>query len=145
MDAFDSKGIVLTVAAPDGNVNITWLAGQWGLSPPQNVLGSCWVDRRLNPAKEDNVIRIAILSAAAALAAACSMTPTVTKERMTLGDVDMTNMECRRDTPPDSNVPRTICATPQAWAAFDENRRRETDAILAEGRKHANVGAFNRN
>lgn len=93
------------------------------------------------------MIRFGLLgpAAIAALAAGCSMTPTVTKQTMALGDVDMSNLVCRRDTPPDSNVPRTICASPQAWAAFDENRRRETDDILAEGRKHANVGAFNRN
>lgn len=81
----------------------------------------------------------------AALVAGCSLTPSVKKQTMTLGEIDMSNLVCRRDTPPDSNVPRTICASPQSWAAFDENRRRETDDILAEGRKHANVGAFNRN
>lgn len=74
----------------------------------------------------------------------CSLTPTVTKQKMTLGEIDISGMECRKDTPPDSNIPRTICASPDAWAAFDENRRRETDDILAEGRQHANVGRFNR-
>lgn len=79
------------------------------------------------------------------LVSGCSLTPTVTKQTMTLGEVDMSNLVCRRDTPPDSNVPRTICASAESWAAFDSNRLRETDEILAEGRKHANVGAFNRN
>ena len=35
-------------------------------------------------------------------------------------------------------------ASPQAWAVFDEKRRRETEALLAEGRKYANVGRYNR-
>jgi hypothetical protein len=63
---------------------------------------------------------------------------------MTLGEADIQGMECRRDTPVDSNIPRTICASAKSWAAFDENRRRETNDILAEGRQNANVGAFNR-
>lgn len=94
---------------------------------------------------EKEMARVALLVSLTILVAGCSLTPTVTKQRMTLGEVDISGMECRRETPPDSNVPRTICASPAAWASFDERDRRETDAILAEGRKHANVGAFNRN
>lgn len=84
------------------------------------------------------------LSLAGVALSACSVVPTVTKERMTLGEADIGGMECRRDVPVDSNIPRTICASPTSWAAFDEKRRRETDGILAEGRQNANVGAFNR-
>jgi hypothetical protein len=84
------------------------------------------------------------ISLAAVALSACSMTPTVTKQRMTLGEANIEGMECRRDVPIDTNIPRTICASATAWAAFDENRRRETDSILAEGRQAANVGAFNR-
>ncbi len=84
------------------------------------------------------------MSAAAIALSACSVTPTVTKQRMTLGEANIDGMECRRDVPIDTNIPRTICASASSWAAFDEKRRRETDAILAEGRQNANVGAFNR-
>jgi hypothetical protein len=84
------------------------------------------------------------ISAGVIVLSACSVTPTVTKQRMTLGEANIEGMECRRDIPIDTNIPRTICASAASWAAFDENRRRETDAILAEGRQNANVGAFNR-
>lgn len=84
------------------------------------------------------------ISLAAIALSACSMTPTVTRERMTLGEANIEGMECRRDVPIDTNIPRTICASAASWAAFDEKRRRETDSILAEGRQNANVGAFNR-
>ena len=81
---------------------------------------------------------------AAITLAACSSVPTVTKERMTLGEANIDGMDCRREKAPDTNIPRTICASPQAWAVFDEKRRRETEALLAEGRKYANVGRYNR-
>ena len=89
--------------------------------------------------------RTALILTVAAVLVGCSATPIVTKQRMTLGEANIEGMECRKDAPPDSNIPRTICASSRAWAAFDENRQRETDAILAEGRRNANVGAFNRN
>jgi hypothetical protein len=81
---------------------------------------------------------------AAALLGACSATPLVTKERMTLGEANIDGLECRKDKPITTNIPRTICASPQAWAAFDERRRKETDELMAEGRKAPNVGGFNR-
>jgi hypothetical protein len=87
---------------------------------------------------------LAGLATVAAVLAACSSTPLVTKERMTLGEANIEGMECRKDRPPDTNIPRTICASPEAWAIFDERRRRETADLLAEGRKYANVGRFNR-
>lgn len=93
------------------------------------------------------MIRIALFSglgAGAFVLSACSTVPTVTSERMTLGEANIEGMECRRDTPPDSNIPRTICASPESWAAFDERRRRETEELFAEGRQNANVGRFNR-
>lgn len=78
--------------------------------------------------------------------AACSTVPTVTSEQttMTKAEIAAAGLVCRKDRPPDTNIPRTICASEEAWAAFDERRRRETDDLLAEGRKHANVGRFNR-
>lgn len=82
--------------------------------------------------------------ATAIVLAGCAATPLVTKERMTLGEANIEGMECRRDKPITTNIPRTICASPQAWAAFDERRRSETDDLLAEGRKAPNVGGFNR-
>ncbi len=87
---------------------------------------------------------LALAGIAATAMAACSTTPTVTKERMTLGEANIEGMECRKDKAPDTNIPRTICASPQAWAVFDEARRRETEELMAEGRKYANVGRYNR-
>jgi hypothetical protein len=75
---------------------------------------------------------------------ACTTTPSVTKQTMTLAEANIDGMECRRDTPPDTNIPRTICASPESWAVFDERRRRESEALLAKGREYSNVGRFNR-
>ena len=91
------------------------------------------------------MMRTILVLATIASVAGCTTVPTVTKQKMTLGEANISGMECRRERPIDSNLPRTICASPRAWAAFDEARSQETDDILAEGRKHANVGPFNRN
>ena len=88
-----------------------------------------------------------ILVAAAMLAlAACNTTPTVTRTNATLTPAQIAEMGliCRKDKPPDTNIPRTICASEESWAAFDERRRKETAELMAEGRKYANVGRFNR-
>ncbi len=93
------------------------------------------------------MLRIALLASivtATLVVSACSTTPLVTRERMTLGEANIEGMVCRKDKPPDTNIPRTICASPEAWAVFDERRQRETAALMAEGRKYANVGRFNR-
>lgn len=87
---------------------------------------------------------VAGLGATVFVLAACAVTPTVTKERMTLGEANIEGMECRKDRAPDTNIPRTICASPESWAVFDEKRRRESAALLAEARKYSNVGRFNR-
>jgi hypothetical protein len=82
----------------------------------------------------------------ATVLAACSTVPSVTSEQTTMTKAQMTaeGLICRKDKPPDTNIPRTICASEEAWAVFDEKRRRETEALLAEGRKNTNVGRFNR-
>lgn len=83
---------------------------------------------------------------AAMAVAACTAVPLVNRESttMTKAEISAEGLICRKDRPPDTNIPRTICASEQAWAAFDERRKRESDDILAEGRKNANVGRFNR-
>ena len=91
-----------------------------------------------------SLIKLSGFGVAAIVLTACSATPTVTKERMTLGEAGIEGMDCRREKAPDTNIPRTICASPEAWAVFDDKRRRETEALLAEGRKYANVGRYNR-
>ena len=78
------------------------------------------------------------------LVAGCSMTPAVTKERMTLGEANIEGMECRREAPIGSNKPKTICASPQAWAQFDKDARRESELAFEQARSRANVGGFNR-
>jgi hypothetical protein len=84
---------------------------------------------------------------AVALAAACSMTPTVTKQSttMTVGEIKEAGLECRRNVAIDTNIPRTICASANSWAAYEAKARAATDELLAEGRKLPNAGGFNRN
>lgn len=81
----------------------------------------------------------------AAALAACSTTPLVSREKMTLGEANIEGLECRHERAIDTNIPRTICATPQAWAKFDERRRQESADLMAEGKKYSNAGRYNRN
>lgn len=62
---------------------------------------------------------IGLVALGATMAAGCSMTPLVTKERMSLGEADITGMECRRIIPANSNIPKKMCAKPESWAKFD--------------------------
>jgi hypothetical protein len=84
-------------------------------------------------------MRIVLALAAFAAVAACSTTPTVTKERMTLGEANISGMECRRARPIDTNLPRTICANPSSWAAYDKQARTATDDLLSRGRELGNA------
>jgi len=92
------------------------------------------------------ILLLACATGAMALLSACSATPTVIRYNamMTPAEIKEAGLECRKDKPPDTNIPRSICASKESWAAFDERRRKETEDILAEGRKNANVGRFNR-
>jgi hypothetical protein len=91
------------------------------------------------------MMRTALIFAAACLAAsACSMTPTVTKSRMTLGEAHIEGMECRREAPIGSNAPRTVCASPESWAKYDKAQRQESEYAFQQARQRANVGSFNR-
>lgn len=78
------------------------------------------------------------------LSGCLSAKPLVTKQMMTLAEADISGLECRSDTPPDTNIPRTICATKESWATFDLRRRQETEALIAEAHKYSNVGRYNR-
>ncbi len=88
--------------------------------------------------------RVLILAGLAAAVSACSTTPTVTKQRMTLGEANIEGMECRVERPIGSVVPRTVCASPQAWANFDKAAAYETSLARQAAREVNNVGAFNR-
>lgn len=72
--------------------------------------------------------RTFLMLTAAALVTGCSMTPIVTKQRMTLGEANIEGMECRWQTPPGSSIPKNYCAKPEYWARFD---KRETDKSQA--------------
>jgi hypothetical protein len=83
------------------------------------------------------MVRISVAALAAALAAGCSITPTVTKVEttMTPREIRESGLECRRLVPIDTNVPRTICASPAAWEDYGEKTRMATDDFLAKGRE----------
>ena len=88
-------------------------------------------------------MRITLALAAIAAVSACA-TPDVTKQRMTLGEANISGMECRRETPIGTNMPRTVCASPEAWAKFDEAARYENFLAEQKARSGTNAGAFNR-
>jgi hypothetical protein len=97
-----------------------------------------------SPARERYMIRICLAAIAVALTAGCSTTPSVTKQRMTLGEANIEGMECRREKPIGTNRPRTVCASPEAWAAFDAQAAYESDLAFQKARSGANSGPFNR-
>jgi len=74
----------------------------------------------------------------------CATSPTVSKERMTLGEARIEGMECRRTAPIGSLFKRTVCASPEAWAQFDAERRSETDLLFDKARSMQNVDKFGR-
>ena len=90
------------------------------------------------------MIRTALVLAAACLgASACSMTPLVTKSRMTLGEANIKDMECRRETPIGTAQPRTVCASKEDWAAYDKKARYASEDLFQEVRTRNTVTRFN--
>ena len=75
---------------------------------------------------------------------ACTLTPSVTRTKATLGEVDMTGLDCRTDRPIDSNLPRTICASAQSWAAYDRQQAEKADRLMDEMDRLANSDPFGR-
>jgi hypothetical protein len=71
------------------------------------------------------------------------MTPTVTKARMTLGEANIEGMECRVVRPISSQQPRTICASPESWAAQDKKERLASEDLFREQRARNAVTRFN--
>ena len=76
--------------------------------------------------------------------AACTVTPAVTRTSTTMTPAEIAEMGlvCRTETPPDTNIPRTVCASEQAWAAYDRRTQAAAQEFFAEGRKGANTGRF---
>lgn len=87
---------------------------------------------------------LALSAVWAAALGACTMTPSVTHESttMTLAQIEAEGLVCRKDQPTNRLIPRTVCASEAAWAAFDEKRKQETDRMIAEGRQNANFSRF---
>ena len=81
-----------------------------------------------------------------ALLTGCTTTPLVTKERsmMTPAQIKEAGLECRKNVAIDTNIPRTICASPKSWARYEARARGATDELLAKGREQSNVGRFSR-
>lgn len=78
--------------------------------------------------------RIGVVILLATLLGACTTSPSVTRTRTTLGEVNMDGLECRRDKPAGSSIGRTICATPENWAKYDADQRAKTQAMLDRNR-----------
>ena len=87
---------------------------------------------------------LALIAVCAAALGACTLTPSVTHESttMTLAQIEAEGLVCRKDQPTNRLIPRTVCASEAAWAAFDERRKEETDRMIAEGRQNANFNRF---
>ena len=78
-------------------------------------------------------VRAASLALALLLPAACA-TPTITRTETLLTPKQIADMglECREVRPPDSNISRMICATPDAWARDAEREANATETLIRE-------------
>jgi len=92
-------------------------------------------------------VRLILTAVIVALTAGCSSVPSVRRENalMTPKEIADAGLVCKQITPIDTNVPKTMCASEKTWAAYEAKTRRATEELLAEGRKQANAGRYNRN
>ena len=65
----------------------------------------------------------AALSVLALTLTACAATPAYQRETTTLGEVDISGLECRDEAPITSLRKRTVCASPEQWAEYDALQR----------------------
>ena len=70
----------------------------------------------------------------AVLLGGCAASPSVNRTKTTLGEINMDGLECRRDKPPGSSIPRTICASPDDWANYEKDQKAKTQAMLDRAR-----------
>ena len=78
------------------------------------------------------MIRTCSLSLIVALISACTVSPSISRSRTTLGKVDMADLDCRREKPAGSHIGRTICASPEAWSKYERNEGSKSEAMLGE-------------
>ena len=87
---------------------------------------------------------ILILAGLGVSAALMGCATSIDKQKMTLGEANIEGMECRREKPIGTQFYQTVCASPEAWAQYDEATEYETDLAFEQGRSMQNAGAFNR-
>lgn len=89
------------------------------------------------------MLRVIVLGVlAAASLGACTTKPAISRTTATLGEVDMTGLVCRQEKPIDSNQKRTVCASPEAWAAYDKRMIEHSEAFFDEQVRQANTDQF---
>ncbi len=91
-------------------------------------------------------LALALAATTAAIGAlsisACAIEPLVERTRTTLGEVDLTGLECRDEAVMGSLRKRTICASPEQWAAYDEEERRKAEDIQRDIRRQGSSVFF---
>ena len=75
-----------------------------------------------------------------ALAAACTTDGLLTREKTTLTPAQIADMglECREETPIGTTIPRSICASPEQWAAYEDRTVAGTKTYFDELRRNPN-------
>jgi hypothetical protein len=74
--------------------------------------------------------RTLLIVSTVVLLSGCTATPLITKERMTLGEANISGMECRRETSVRSSMPKTTCASPELWAKYDARENEKTELFF---------------
>ena len=79
------------------------------------------------------------------MGAGCTMTPTVTKARMTLGEANIEGMVCKRVTTTGTSIPKTVCASPEAWKRYDAKQEDRSERIIDDARDNNDNRVLYRN
>lgn len=87
---------------------------------------------------------LAVLALPFVLAACASPSIARTETRLTPKQIADMGLVCREIRPPDSNIPRMVCASPEAWAAEDRREADVTENIERELDTGSGVNGFRR-
>ncbi len=88
----------------------------------------------------------ALAAASLLLVSACAATSGVARERTELTPAQIAEMglECRRETGTGTNIPRSVCASPESWDRYEAATSEDTQRLFDELGKTPNDRFNNR-
>jgi hypothetical protein len=82
------------------------------------------------------MLRAVALVGLIGVAAGCTATPLVTKDRMTMAEATagMENLQCRRVLQTGTSIPKQMCAEEATWKRYDASHQEDSDRFLDQAR-----------